>query len=374
MGNRILVVDDEERVRQLYSKALTEIGGFHVESVETGEEALQRIEKEDFDLVLTDLKLPNMNGLQLINEIIHLKPEILTILVTGYASIDSALEAMKGGASDYFKKPMDLKEMVIRIEKALNERNRFVRLRELTDKLEKANQELKKLDEMKSEFVSRASHELRTPLTVMKSEVELILEGKVGKINKHQVKCLSMIKENTNRLIKIVQNLLDLSRIESGKIEMRMEKLEVPGLIDFILGLFKVEADKKSLRVKSEVPGDLPYVYADYEKIEAIMINLVGNAIKFTPEGGEISISTGIPNKGNEVTISVRDSGIGIPKDQLERVFEKFYQAENNLGLPSGGTGLGLAITKGLVEAHQGKIWAESEVGKGSVFTFSLPT
>jgi two-component system sensor histidine kinase/response regulator len=374
MGNRILVVDDEKEVRTILFRALTQMGGFHVEVAESAEQALQKIEKEDFELVLTDLRLPGMNGLQLVSEIVRSRPAIITIVLTGHATIDSALEAMKRGASDYLRKPVDLEEMVIRLQKALEERSRFVKLKEVADNLEKSNQELRRLDEHKSEFISLASHELRTPLTIIKSQVQTVLEGKLGRINKSQIEFLSTVASNIDRLIRLVKDLLDLSRIQTGKIELRCEELDVIDLIHYILGLFKPEADKKAIHLKNEVPKGIGCVYADREKVERILLNLIGNSIKFTPEGGEISVSAKVSGEaGDNVVIGVGDSGIGIPEPELENIFKRFHQVEGTSSESAEGAGLGLAITKGLVEAHHGRIWVESEVGKGSVFRFTLP-
>jgi len=374
MENRILVVDDEKEIRDFLFKALSRIAGFRVELAENGEEALKKIEKEIFDLVLTDLKMPDMDGLQLVAEIAKSKPEILTVLMTGHGSIDSALEAMKRGASDYLTKPLNLEEMFVRLQKVLEEKQRFVKLKDFAAQLEKANQDLKRIDEMKSEFVSIASHELRTPLASIKNAVQLILQGKTGEINENQKKFLSMADRNISRLTNILNDLLNLSRIESGKIEMKIEELDPRALIEFILSSLRPQADGKSAQLKIEIGKKLPSVYGDREKVEQILTNLVGNAIKFTPEGGEISVSAQpSPRGGNKLAISVRDSGIGISEDQQEKIFEKFHQVEGSLHRSVSGTGLGLAITKGLVEAHHGEIWVESEIGKGSTFTFTLP-
>jgi two-component sensor histidine kinase/GGDEF domain-containing protein len=172
----------------------------------------------------------------------------------------------------------------------------------------------------------------------------------------------------------ILNDLLNLSRIESGKMVMKFEELDLRGLIEFILSSFKPQVDGKSIKLQVEVPPEGPAIYGDREKVEQILTNLVGNALKFTPEGGEIVISVKpYDGDGNMMAIAVKDSGIGIPSDQLDKIFEKFHQVEGSLQRSVGGTGLGLAITKGLVEAHQGKIFVESEVGKGSTFTFTLP-
>jgi signal transduction histidine kinase/GGDEF domain-containing protein len=377
--NRILVVDDEIEIRGFLSKALIRLGGFRVELAESGEEALQKIEKEPFDLVLTDLKMPKMDGLQLISEIGKSKPETLTMMMTGHGTIDSALEAMKRGASDYLMKPLNLDELIIRIRKVLDEKQRFVRLRDFADQLEKANQELRRIDSMKSEFVSIASHELRTPLAAIKNAVQLVLKGTTGKINENQEKFLSMAERNINRLTNILNDLLNLSRIESGKIELKFERIGLKGIIELTASSLRPHADGKSLKIDVEIHEQLPEVYGDSEKIEQVLTNLIGNAIKFTPEGGRILI-TARPlahdekgGYGDRVAVSVKDTGIGIPPEHLDTIFEKFHQVESSLQRSVSGTGLGLAITKGLVEAHQGKIWVESDVGKGSTFTFTLP-
>jgi signal transduction histidine kinase len=376
METRILVVDDEKAIREFLFEALTQLGGFSVELAENGEEALKKIEKENFDLVLTDMKMPKMDGLQLIAEIAKSKPETLMVLLTGHVTIDSALEAMKRGASDYLTKPINLDELMVRLRKVLEERQRFISLKDYAAELERANQELRKIDEMKSEFVSVASHELRTPLAAIKNSVQLILQGKTGEINENQKKFLSMAERNINRLTSILNSLLDLSRIESGKIGLKFGELDLRSSIEFILSSLKPQADGKSIQLNMKIPEKLPSVYGDREKVEQILTNLVGNAIKFTSEGGEISISAKFfENEGNidMVALSVKDSGIGIPEDQLDRIFEKFHQVEDSLRRSITGTGLGLAITKGLVEAHHGRIWVESEIGKGSTFTFTLP-
>ncbi|MEW6374544.1 MAG: ATP-binding protein [Thermodesulfobacteriota bacterium] len=380
MKNRILVVDDEKEIRDFLLKALTRIAGFRVELAENGEEALKKIKSEQFDLVLTDLKMPKIDGLQLVSEISKFNPDILTVMMTGHGTIDSALEAMKCGASDYLTKPLNLDEMFVRLQKVLEERQRFVRLRDFAAQLEKANQELRKIDDMKSEFVSVASHELRTPLTAIKNAVQLILSGKAGEVNETQTKFLSMAERNINRLTNILNNLLNLSRIESGKVEMKFEDIELKELLELTASSLKPQADGESIQIALEVSEQLPAVFGDHDKIEQILINLIGNAIKFTPDGGQIRITANPVQKegdaeGREmVAVSIKDTGIGIPQEHLNAVFDKFHQVEGSLHRSVSGTGLGLAITKGLVEAHQGKIWVESEVGKGSTFTFTLPT
>ncbi len=374
MQPKVLVVDDEEDIRNFLLKALTRIAGFHVEVARDGEEALRKVDQNEIDLILTDLKMPKVDGLQLITEIAKTKPEILTIVMTGHGTMDSAIEAMKRGASDYLSKPVNLDELVIRIKRVLDEKQRFVSLKEYIARLEKANQELKKIDEMKSEFVSVASHELRTPLATIKSAIQLVLTEKAGATTENQKNLLTLADKNINRLVNLLNDLLDLSRIESGRIGMKFEELDLSALIEFVVSSSKPQATAKSISLEKEVSDDLPPVQGDGQKVEQILTNLIGNALKFTPEGGRVTVSAKISQKAKGMAeISVRDTGVGIPQEQLGRIFEKFHQVENSLHHSVPGTGLGLAIAKGLVEAHQGEIWVESEVGKGTTFTFTLP-
>ncbi|OGP88792.1 MAG: hypothetical protein A2156_07275 [Deltaproteobacteria bacterium RBG_16_48_10] len=379
MKEKILIVDDEKEIRSLLSKALAKFGGYQIEVAEDGEQALKKMEGHRFDLVLTDLAMPRMDGLKLIDQIATAQPNTLIVLMTGHGSIDSAIEAMKRGASDYLTKPLNLNELVIRLHKVLEERTRFMSLKDYAAELERANQDLKRIDQMKSEFVSVASHELRTPLASIKNAVQLILKGKTGEINEAQTKFLSMAERNIDRLTNILNDLLNCSRIESGKIEIKLEDLELKGILESTTSSLKPQADAKSIRLETVLSKNLPLVYGDREKIEQILTNLIGNALKFTPEGGQILISAEPyqPSReegtGQMVSVSIKDTGIGISEEHRQAIFEKFYQVEGSLHRSVGGTGLGLAITKGLVETMNGKIWVESELGKGSAFTFSLP-
>ncbi len=367
MEKRILVIDDEKEIRDFLFKALSRLGGFRVELAESAEEALQKIENERFDLVLTDLKMPEKDGLQLVSEIAQSKPEILTILMTGYGTIDSALEGMKRGASDYLMKPLNLDELIVRVQKVLKEKQRFVKFKDLADQLEKARQELKRFDEMKYEFISVASNELGIPLAAVKEAIQLILGGKAGETNETQMKFLTMAEENITHLTSLLGNLLYFSRIESGKIEMKFEELNLMTSIEFILSSLKSQADEKSVQLNIDIPQEVPLIYGDRAKVEQILKIFLENAMKSTPEGGEVSISTKpYQEEGNRVAISVRDSGTGMSREQLDKILDKSLSRSISEGLD-------LAIAKGLIEAHHGKIWVESPVGRGNTFTFTLP-
>ncbi|TAK01728.1 PAS domain S-box protein [bacterium] len=231
---------------------------------------------------------------------------------------------------------------------------------------------LKELDKMKSDFVSNVSHELRTPLTAVKGSVDNMLDGLTGTLNDKQVRYLTRIKSNADRLTRLINDILDLSRIEAGKIDLKPAVLPLVTLAKEVAeGLRPVAVDKLiSLEVAS--PDASVTAWADRDKVIQVLMNLVGNAVKFTPTHGKVSVA--VERNGDEwVQTSVADTGPGIPLEEANKIFDKFYQIAQIGKQKARGTGLGLAISKALVEMHGGRIWVESEVGRGSTFFFTLP-
>jgi len=230
----------------------------------------------------------------------------------------------------------------------------------------------REIDQMKSDFVSVVSHELRTPLAAMKGATDNLLDGLAGELNSVEKECLVITKRNIDRLNRLICDLLDISRIEAGKIQLNKEPVDLASLLKEIARIFQELAKENNLELITSLASGLPKVNADPDKIAQVLTNLVGNAVKFTPGGGQISISAS--DGGDFIQVDVMDTGLGIPRQDLERVFDKFYQVT----LPgsqkkAAGTGLGLPISKGIIEKHGGKIWVESELGKGSKFSFRLP-
>jgi PAS domain S-box-containing protein len=249
----------------------------------------------------------------------------------------------------------------------------------------------KEIDRMKSEFISIVSHELRTPLTSIKNAVSIMLGGTAGEITKNQEKFLSMVNRNIDRLTGIINNLLDLSKLEAGKVELRFQEVDLNDPLDMVISSLRPVAENKSVTLTKGIPVDLPKVYGDSDRIEQILINLINNSIKFTPEGGHVHVSARLARSekqtgkmsepltkshgfdGDFIEVCVEDTGIGIPAEELDIIFDKFHQISGALTREAGGTGLGLPIARELVEAHKGSIRVESKVGKGSEFIFTLP-
>lgn len=230
--------------------------------------------------------------------------------------------------------------------------------------------ERKRIEQLKDEFVSTVSHELRTPLTVIKEGVSQVLEGILGEINENQRRFLDISLEGIDRLARIVDDLLDISKIEAGKFELRRELVDVVGLAKGVSLAFNYQAQQRSLEIKLCLPGEKGEVYIDKDKIIQVLTNLISNALKFTDKG-EIKIS--VFDRGEAIECAVSDTGRGIPQEDLSKVFGKFQQFSRAMGPGQKGTGLGLAICKGIVELHRGRIWVESKLDEGTTIRFTLP-
>lgn len=255
------------------------------------------------------------------------------------------------------------KTVVLGIARDITERKRRAR------ELEEANERMKELDRMKSHFLSNISHELRTPLASIKGFTETIL-GEKAMDEKNRQEFLQIIKEDTERLTLLINRLLNLSRIEVGKIKLKKQKIDLIEETREVISSYGSQARIKNLVLESNLPGELHPVYADPEYIKEVLIQLLENAIKFTEEYGKVAVS--VMDQSSQVEVSVSDTGVGIPKGDLPHIFEKFYKVER-LAEEISGLGIGLPLVKSIIEAHGGKVEVESEVGKGSKFSFTLP-
>lgn len=241
--------------------------------------------------------------------------------------------------------------------------------------IQEANEKLKQLDKLKDEFVSLASHELRTPMTVIKSYIWMLLEGKTGELSEKQKSYLQRTYTSTDRLINMVNDMLNISRIESGRLTVEPKPLSMPTLIQEVVGEMQTRAGEQQLSLLfAPSQGEIPNVFADPDKIKQVLINLIGNSLKFTPKGGSIILIC--EQKDGYVVTHVKDTGKGIKAEDMDKLFRKFNMLGSNyLTKQSGqGTGLGLYLSKSLVELHKGRIWVSSEgEGKGTTFSFSIP-
>jgi signal transduction histidine kinase len=278
---------------------------------------------------------------------------------------DSALEELQRQNQDLVSVLAELEEKRTELERVNNE------LATTNRELNEANAKLRELSEMKEEFLALTTHDLRSPLTVISGVISFFTSGRLGELTPEQKNMVSMMERNAQSLIELVNDLLDASKLESGTMRLEIASIDLRGLIDELRETMEPLAREKGLTMEEILPQDLPPVEADRPKLRRILVNLVSNAVKFTSRGGRVAVQAA-PEDGH-IRISVTDTGVGIAPEDVARLFDKYEQARSRATRGEKGTGLGLYITKQLVELHGGEIKVESEVGKGSTFSFTLP-
>ena len=252
-----------------------------------------------------------------------------------------------------------------------SQRELEIRIKNRTSELDTANRKLKKLNKMKSDFISLVSHELRTPLTSIKGYASILIDEKLGNLNPAQKERLAKISRHSSSLASLVNNLLDISRIESGKVEMNIEQVSIEEVLSGIVDVLNPQLQEKNLALKIEIPPDIIPVWVDRSQLERVFINLLGNAIKFSPEKAKIAIN--VLDKEDCIQVDISDTGIGIASDDLPKIFDEFYRADNSINKYKKGTGLGLSLVKRIIDVHNGKISVKSRLNRGSTFSFILP-
>jgi PAS domain S-box-containing protein len=473
----ILIVDDEERIRSVCAKMLTQ-EGYAVSQAANGEAGMAMIAQRHFDIILLDLLMPGISGLEALSRIRTQHPDTVVIVITGYATLDHAVDAMKKGAFDFISKPFSPQDLRLVVTKAIehirtlediaNEKSRirtminhlaggvmttdtrkqvalanhaFINLFDyrgpnpvgepveklvcddkilsLIDRaLEMAPEiftevtaeisvpqptqgedrivsarcvpfrdrlgrnlgtitvlhditAVKKMDQMKSDFVSMVSHEIRGPLNSVLMQQKVILDELAGGITQKQREILTRASEKLTALVDLSSELLDLAKMESGLIGMQKEALQLSTLLADQTAFHKPRAEAKKIGLELMPLPDLPLVLANRMNMEEVLTNLIGNAINYTPPNGRISVSA--QSDGRFVCMRVVDTGLGIAPEELGRIFTRFYRVKNEQTRFIIGTGLGLSIVKSIVEAHHGRIDVQSKEGKGSTFSVFIP-
>lgn len=473
----VLIVDDEDRIRHVCTKMLTQ-EGYEVAQAEHAEAGLAMVAKRHFDIILLDLLMPGMSGLEALGIIREQHPDTVVIVITGYATLDHAVDAMKNGAFDFLSKPFSPQDLRLVVTKAVehirtlldisNEKSRmrtminhlsggvmatdsrkqvalanhaflkFIGYRgpgligkpvedlvtdkkilsmidqalaippnqfaEVTDEVtipsQGQNEErilgvrcvpfrdrlernlgtitvlhdittIKRVEQMKSDFVSMVSHEIRGPLNSVLMQQKVVLDGLAGELSDKQRDILSRAAEKINALIKLSSELLDLSKMESGLINTEKESLQLAKVITDQVTFQQPSAAAKYIELKLHPLPELPDVLANRMNMEEVLSNLIGNAIKYTLEKGSIEVSAEIVS--SYICIRVKDSGLGIAPEDIDNIFKRFYRIKNEKTRYIIGTGLGLPIVKSIIEAHNGYIEVESQEGKGSTFSVFLP-
>jgi PAS domain S-box-containing protein len=472
---RILVIDDEPRIRDACILVLSD-KGFDVSAAPDGEQGLQMIKEKHFDIVLVDLMMPTISGFDVLSEVRSNHPDTVVIVITGYATLEHSIEAMKKGAFDFIPKPFTPDQLRAVVDKSLrytsalqdiadsksrlgvmvnrlsdgvmttDARKLIVQVNPaflhmigyhgeavvgchvkdiihdelLLDSIDQAlimspdtfveitkeiqivgkNEEkfysarcapfrgrtnenlgtitvlhditaLKKMDQMKSDFVSMVSHEIRSPMNSLLMQLKNISDGLAGAVTEKQQEILQRASEKILNLNNLVTELLDLSRIESGLISHEKEQIDMRQLLTDQITFHSPYAEEKEITLQLNCPADLPSILANRQNMEEAFSNLITNGIKYSPAGGTITIS--VKTENQYLKLQVADTGFGISNEDLEKIFTRFYRVKDSNTRQIHGTGLGLAIVKSIIESHHGKISVVSQVGRGTTFTVFLP-
>ena len=370
----ILVIDDERGIREGCKRALTP-QGFAVATAENGEEGLQKVKSGDIDLVLLDVMMPGTSGIDLISMIHQVDPEIVCIIITGYATVELAVRAIKQGAYDFLTKPFTTDDLMLVVNQGLERRRLSLEARRLQDiekeakLLEEEKVRLEELDRAKASFMLLVTHELKAPVSAILTYLDLLLNDYIP---------AEEVKETLERAQARAKEELDLisDLLEFGKLK-ELKRSEIPGplhmetVLHQALGEFESQAAAKNLKIAVAVASGLWPVRIAADQAKRVWSNLLSNAIKYTPDGGAVQVR--LAQTGELLQGEVADSGIGIPQEAQGRLFTEFYRARNAKDLNIPGTGLGLAIVRQIIENAGGKIEVESQEGQGARFTFTLP-
>ncbi|MBD3371113.1 MAG: response regulator [Candidatus Coatesbacteria bacterium] len=342
---RILVIDDERRMCESI-RILLEKEGYRVVTAGDGAEGIEILKEQRFSLVIVDLMMPKVDGFEVLSYVRRNLPQTLVIVITGYSSMRSSIEALRGGAYDYLTKPFDFDIFKLTVEKALDK----LRIQRLND-----------------EFISMITHDLKNPLTSIIGYCSLLLSGAYGEVVEAMQPPLKGINTNAERLLDLINDFLVVNKISAEGLKLEKQSLKLNNLLQHLADSVQAQMEIKKIKLELGLDSDIPSVECDPLQIERVVNNLLSNAIKFTPLGGHIGITSGYDD--DWIWFSVSDSGPGIEPEKQQSIFEKYSRVDRKVE----GTGLGLFITKSIVDLHQGTIDVESTLGEGASFTVHLP-
>jgi len=377
-ATNILVTDDNEAILKTLSAALEDMG-YRITTAINGQEALALIRDQAFNIVIADIKLPDISGLDILEMAKELNPETAVVMITGHASIETAVYAINEGAYAYILKPVVMHELETIIRNAMREQRLLIENRELVESLqqsnislEKANRSLEQVSRTKSDFMATTSHELRTPLNSIIGFSEVLLDkAKSPRDQATKNEFINYIHISAKHLLHLINSILDLSKVESGTVTLELSEFDLAVLLEDVkITVLPLLATKKQT-LGIEIGEGISSIFADEPNMRQIFLNLLSNAHKFTPSRGKIRVVCHLENP-YLLHCSVIDKGIGISHQDQQRIFDAFGQVTNPKTRGQG-VGLGLSIAKRLVELHGGNIWVVSEVDCGCTFTFSIP-
>jgi signal transduction histidine kinase len=369
---RLLVVDDIETNRDMLSRRLAR-QGYAVATAENGRQALEMLRAAPFDLVLLDIMMPEMDGYEVLHRLKadHGLQHIPVIMISALGELDSVARCIKMGAEDYLPKPFNPTLLKARIGACLEKKRARDREVRLFEQLRKNYKRLQELEKLRDDLTHMIVHDLRTPLASVIAGMQTL--DVVGELNQDQREMRGIAITGGETLLGMINDLLDVEKLESGSMQLDYAVLSAAELVASAVSQVASLAESKQLTLVRQTVGDLPPLRGDENKLRRTLVNLLGNAIKFTPSGGAVTVEARLSEEGQSIVFSVSDTGEGIPPEAFGRIFEKFGQVESRQGGRTMSTGLGLTFCKLAVEAHGGHVGVESAPGEGSTFCFTVP-
>jgi two-component system sensor histidine kinase/response regulator len=372
---RVLVVDDELGIREGCRRALTS-QGFEVEAAENGPSGLRKLREESFDILLVDAMMPGMSGLEMLEQARQLYPELICIIITGYATVELAVQAMREGAHDFIAKPftpgllLQVMNRELERQKLRREAQRVKDLEEEVRGLTRVKVEMEKLAAIESRFMLTMVHILRAPVAVLQNSVQLIQKGYVPPEELPDV--LARAGLRAGELLAILDDILLLSRLKEGLDTKPAEPVSLAEVLDTVKSSFQKEVEEHQLILSTEV-ADHPVLLGNPDHFRLLWSQLLSNAIQYTPNGGRITLSLTTNSHERQIQGTVSDTGIGIATEEIPRIFEVFYRSDAAKSMKETGTGLGLPIVQQILFLYGGTIEIDSTLGKGSTFRFTFP-
>jgi signal transduction histidine kinase len=362
----MLVVDDEEGLRTSLVTAFSR-EGYRVRGAGSAEEALTRLRESPVDILLSDLVLPGMDGVSLMERAQREHPGLVTILMTGGGSVESAIRALKGGAYDYVLKPFTFAEICHVARRGLEEQ----RLRQENLKLGEINRRLSEVDELKSSLLSAVTHEFRTPLTLMRGWLEMLLAEQLGALSAEQRESVHAVSRGAQRLERLVANLLAFVECERGQAIRQAFPVSVPELLGQVAAQLQGDCAEREVRMVVEADPEIPAVSADGERLQLLLFNLVENAVKFNQPGGEVRVRAARDDRA--LAVSVSNTRGEITPDRLPGLFQPFIQGDMGSTRAADGLGLGLSVARAILAAHGGELSVDSRPGCGTTVQVRIP-
>jgi signal transduction histidine kinase len=356
---RILIIDDEEIVLDS-CLAVLEGGGYEITMAPDGTEGLKVAQEFAPDLVLVDLMMPGISGFEVLEGLRGIDPTIVAIVITGYSTVESAVEAMKRGAFDFLPKPFTPDELRLIVERGLEKRRLVLEAIALR----------KERELLQQNFAAIISHELRAPLSAVQQNLFVLTAELESRLNEAQKGRFERLKTRIADLLKMIQSWLRAVSVPEGKIGDDFAPVSLQAAIAKAIESVQPHSTRKDIAVTDSTPESLPQVLGDETILTEALVNLIGNAVKYTHAGGKVAVSARV--EADQVMVSVADTGVGLAADDVPFVFDAFYRGKIGPDAEAG-CGLGLALTRRIIEAHHGTISVESEIGKGTTFTVRLP-